>query len=295
MLVVGSHALARTGIIDRKPKDIDYICTRHEYDVYMEVFADKIVEVKPKKYGFLVFRMGSTPIEFEIVEMRPSSEFLLQFNVPDMITYAPPELLLALKMSHRFLKNSTHFLKTMKDIKIMQEHGVVVPERYKEWLKLREKETYDYGHPVLNAKKGDFFRDTFYVWDHDSIHEAIKLNDRPCYDYFKVDAADVMCSKDFFFAQDESIRMGAVYEESCVLALERCLIPHNFKTLPHTAFLMALKTVCTGVTSGWFREYAWTHYNEVVEMFYTLGETRYIDAYNKAKDENRLIPYNKPE
>lgn len=299
MLVAGSHALVSHalvshGVIDRKPKDIDYICTQKEYDNYMDEFKDKIVDVQPKKYGFLVFRLGSTPVEFEIIEKRPSSEFFNQFNRIGGFSMLPLPILYALKMSHRFLKNSPHFLKTMRDIQAMEKMGVTIPEEAKEWYSARVKETYDYKHPVLNAKKDDFFRDTFYVWEHDSIHEAIKLNERPCYDYFKHDTADVMCSKDKFFAQPEHIRMGAVYEESCVLALERCLIPHNFKTEPHVAFLMALKTVCTYVTSGWFREYAWDNYDKAVEMFYELGETRFVDAYNKAKDENRLIPWVAP-
>lgn len=52
-----------------------------------------------------------------------------------------------------------------------------------------------------------------------------------------------------------------------MLALERSQIPHAGNITPHASFLIALQKVCTSITSGWFREFAWEHYHEVRALY----------------------------
>lgn len=104
-----------------------------------------------------------------------------------------------------------------------------------------------------------------YLYDHDEIHESVKIDSAPAYTNFQSDNAEVMCDMKKFFELPEQIRLNAVYEESCVLALERSIIP--FGTDYERAFVMALEKVCTSITSGKFREYAWENYYTVRDMF----------------------------
>lgn len=299
MLLIGSRALVSYGF-ERKPKDWDYIATQTEYDNFSEINKEKIVLVTPKKYGYVVYMQGSDPIEIEIVEKRPSTQVLMD-NWETWFPYysgrgfmASLGLLYALKMSHRFLKNSPHFLKTMRDIKEIEAKGWHecngIPSHLKDWFKMREKETYDYSHPSLNKKKKDFFVDDFYVYDHDSIHAVVALNELPAFNYFKEDTAEVKCSKEKFFNEcSEDVRLAAVYEESAVLALERHQIPNDFRPSPEKSFLISLEKVCTGITSGWFREYAWRNYHKVIDLYHKQGKDKYVTLFKQAID-NGLKP-----
>ena len=277
MILIGSRSLIRHGY-KRNPKDWDYIATQAEYDNFSENNKDKIVMATPKKYGYVVYMMGSDPLEFEIVEKRPSTRLLFQNwdkwcpKYPWHMEDAPLYVLYLLKKSHRFRKNSPHFLKTMRDIKEMQESYLPFfeekEEMMKEWFKMREKETYDYSHPSLDKKKVDFFVDDFYVYPHDDIHVIMAQMDKPAYSFFKENECEVKCSKHKFFNEcSEEVRLNAVLEEALVLSLERHQIPNDYSPDPKKSFLISLEKICTGITSGWFREYAWTHYYDVIALY----------------------------
>lgn len=172
------------------------------------------------------------------------------------------DALYALKMSHRFLRNSPHFVKTRQDILAMRSAGATYNKHYLDWFKRREEATYNYAHPKLNVKKDEFFAmDLGYVYDHDSIHESVKCHSIPAYQFFKDSQSEVMCSRDLFDASSETVRLNAVIEESMVLAIERSLVPHPGKKTAEEAYIYALQKVCTSITSGWFRRYAWDNYD----------------------------------
>lgn len=86
-----------------------------------------------------------------------------------------------------------------------------------------------------------------------------------------------MCDKGMFFDSAEIIRDLAVLEESYVLALERSLVPFPGGKTPKEAFDMALMKVCTSITSGWFREYAWEHYDAVQAMY----NDNYVEKFQR--------------
>lgn len=286
MLLIGSTALKNLGLARREPLDRDYIATQHEYEQFIQNNKNKLVLIQPKRYGFVVFLQGSTPIEFEIAEQRESAALLLKLRKE-----VDANLIYTIKMSHRYLKDTKHFLKTREDILWLRSNGAKIPDDLRDWFKIRQKETYDYNHPSLKRTKDKFFVEDFYVYDHDSIHSAIKLFDRPAYDFIKEDKAEVFCSKQKFKDVTEEIRLATVYEESCVLALERHQIPNNFMPKPKMSFLIALEKVCTGISSGWWREYAWENYEKVVDLF-DKQTTNYISRFFEAKDKGLLLPHN---
>ena len=270
MLLIGSLALNSHAIdTGRMPKDWDYIATYDEFHQWIADCGPAVTNYYPLSENKFVAFFGKTPqviCEFEIAWPNSTAEQLLRIEEPEGT--ASLEACLALKLSHRYLKNSPAFRKTMDDIWLLRNHGVKITARLKDWLAAREKETYAYSHPSLNRSKMEFFDPSVkYTYDHDAVHRAVQQLDRPAYEYYKSDNAEVQCSKSKFFALPEEIRLFGVLEEAYVLALERSIIPHPGVLIPKQAFDKALEKVCTSITSGWFREFSWEHYHQVRKMY----------------------------
>lgn len=287
MLLIGSNPLKKLGVTSRIPKDFDWIATQSEYEQYINDHSSSIVKIDEKKYGFVVHLNNHKPVEFEIAEKRPSALLLLKLYEHKCVDL---DLLYTLKMSHRYLKDSPHFLKTRSDILAMRKAGAKIPNELREFYKIRQDETYWYKHPKLNQSKTDFFSDKFYVYDHDTLHLAVMIGAKPAYDNFKFDAADVLCSKEKFLASPEEIKLASVYEESCVLALERHQIPNDFRPDRTKSFSIALQKVCTSITSGWWREYAWENYDRVLALYHSV-KPNYIERFHIAKLKGILAPH----
>ena len=146
--------------------------------------------------------------------------------------------------------------------------------------------TYKKTPRLQNMQKENFFTNNVkYTYDHDTIHVAVKMLDRPAYTYYMQDGAEVNCDKTKFYEQPEIVRLYGVLEESYVLALERSVIP--FKSDPDKAFKMALQKVCTSITGGWFREYAWQNYDKVLELYHKS----YVDKFNIALSKGEILPF----
>lgn len=321
MLLVGSTCLQRLrGDIGRQPADVDIIGTNDELSELIKSIR-KItgtqtpagqrvpkVYVEPLSATKTVILVGARPIEFEIVwpgfaaaelekicyDAQQSKIYHYPFY-GHAILQASLDVLYTLKMSHRYLKNSPHFLKTMRDIQMMRGCGAKIFDQA--WLKRREEETYTYKHPKLNVMKGDFFKGDGidYVYDHDDIHKSVahlhdwtlqhsfSKNAVPAYTLYMKDGAEVLCSKEKFFAAHEQVRLYGVLEEAYVLALERSQIPYRDKVTPRRSFEIAMMKVCTSITSGWFREYAWENYDHVMNLYRDDYVDRFWTAVNSGK------------
>lgn len=300
--LIGSAALLRHGIILREPGDIDLVGTYKEISAWVRrTYPGRVRELLPTNEGKkLVARIKDGPIiDAELVWPGNSSEALLKLITDEVqagedgLHVAPADVCMMLKQTHRFLRNSPFFLKTRRDLMALREMGVQFPERHREFYTRRLRETLDYSHPSLNRNKQSFFSDdgVGYVYDHDTIHLAVMLHDKPAYEFFKEDEAEVFCSKDLFGALPHDIKVSAVYEESCVLAVERCMVPFENQD-PERAFLMALEKVCTSITSGWFRTFAWENYDAAVEMFRAnQGDRLYWNRFQVALEDGLIEPY----
>lgn len=288
MIFIGSHALSRYTNLDRTPKDIDVIGTYEDVSSYVKSLEGELKVARPinnaKKYFYV---KGDSIIEAEIAwEGSLAEEFLSLMNNSE---YASLDALYALKMSHRYLKNSPHFLKTMKDIHLMRSLGAKIPKEMVDFFKRRERATYNYSHPNLKVDKKSFFAgdNIEYMYDHDSIHEAIKLQDRPAYSYFKEDTNEVFVSSEMFAKLDDEIKINSVLEESYVLAIERSQVPHKGVLTPRQSFNIALQKVCTSITSGWWREYAWENYYEAIARY----SDSYMDRFNHGIKTGIVKPF----
>ncbi len=304
MLLIGSIAARYRGTdLSRTPKDVDVIATYDEANRFLGILrARGLVDyVHPAGQGRkLVAEILGAVWEFELAWEGTTARALVELVETDPVsakrviwdqefTVPSKDVLYALKLSHRFLKDSPHFLKTMRDIQRFRHGCCYVPSRYDDWLKAREKETYSYGHPKLNQGKAGFFSGdgVTYVYDHDSIHEAVKHLDAPVYTMFKKDGAEVACDRAKFDGLRYSTRLYSVLEEAYVLALERSQIPFKGQIDPQKSFDIALMKVCTSITSGWWREFAWENYGPVRALY----DPSYVDRFWTAVERGIVKPY----
>ena len=309
----------------RYPKDWDYICTIDQYLDWYEVNQKSLKFSMPVSSGkyFHVQDIYGFNWEFEIAwEGTSAWDLLAAYDCHEVgcdYSVATNEDLYLIKMCHRFKKNSPHFKKTMDDIHFLRNviGGKAVGELWlgsnERLVAKRESESYSYGHPKLNVSSKEFFSGdgVNYVYDHDSIHLTVALTERtsvqrtsgpsvpgklvsygkevtttyPAYTFYMKEGSEVMTSREKFMSVPEVIRLRGVYEESCVLALERSQIPHGLGKdggpTPRWSFEKALEKVCTSITSGWFRDYAWENYNAVLDLYNQLGEDDYIERFKR--------------
>lgn len=298
MILVGSRALALRAprLLTRKSKDFDWMCTEEEFDTWILANSTKVgaKKVYPEKNKMIV--EGQSNCEFEIIKPGTSAKdfsFLVDAD-PDTIETSfgkipNLDLLFTLKSSHKYLKNSPHFWKTVIDYHMMKRAGAVVRPEYRGFLRQREAETYTYKHPKLNVKKDDFFQDDGiqYVWDHDDIHKSVARGERPAYTYYMKDGEQVACDKQKFFALPQEVRLNGVVEEAAVLAIERSLVPHPGIWTPEYAWKFALSKVCSSITSGWFREFGYEHLPEITRMY----PTGYWEKFQADVADGKVKPY----
>lgn len=302
MLVIGSRALHHAGLIgaeDIKNSDWDFIADEPDWEEFKgKMFGAEVEVQNPDVRAFKCMHEGKeTYFEAYIVKEGHndnSNALLLNYAEGNCkldrlsgFKWATPSMCLAIKMSHRFKKNNPFFRKTMQHIQFLRYKDVRLTSYLEDIVKLRQKETLSYAHPNLNVSKDAFFKDDIYTLDHDSIHEAVALANRPAYTFYMKDGSEVLTSKEKFFALPEEIRLAGVYEEACVLALERSQVPNDFTIPARQSFMIALEKVCTSITSGWFREYAWENYTKVLKIYETLGEDNYVKRFKENQDKIR--------
>lgn len=279
MLLIGSHAINHhLPGFRSKPGDVDVIAEEGA----VEDLRNRGFVTHEHAGRSLALKSPSGTI-WDIELMSPFTQRLRGNNdgaVCDGLKVGLPSLdkLYTLKLSHRYLKNSPHFMKTMLDIHTLRRAGAKVFDW--QWLREREKATYHYQHPNLMRGKDQFFRgdSVTYVYDHDQLHQAVKLGDQPAYQRFATPGQEVHSSRSRFEKLDELHKLHAVLEESYVLALERSQIPFP-GTSPHVSFRIALEKVCTSITSGWFREYAWENYFAVLALY----SPTYVQKFEQAR------------
>ncbi len=297
MIIVGSVAMNLHNF-QRAPIDIDLIASFKDLNKItgeLKKWYSEVLSVPMSANKTVLHCSGNPPsspssaplstrgviVEVEIAWPGSTGEDLMYEGETDSLCnlthpYISPDLgikcpqlnvLYTLKMSHRYLKNSPHFRKTHNDIIEMRKYGAKIWNP--DWLKRREAETYTNKLPKLNVMKKDFFRGdgVQYIYDHDCIHQAMAHFGAPAYTFYMKDGEEVKSDKAKFFALSEYVRLAGVLEEAQVLALERSQIPYRGKVDPRKSFDIALQKVCTSITGGWFREFAWENFAKVESMY----------------------------
>jgi hypothetical protein len=297
MILIGSRALAYyADLKGRKINDVDYVGTYQDAMELREQIGAKVCF--PINSGKSIFMQtgDKTIYEVEVAWEGSRAEKFIKFveSQPDNLmtpwgnTVPSLDVLYLLKLSHRYKKDSPHFLKTLRDIQFMRKLGAKIRPEHEGFFKQREKETYTNSLPKLNQSKEGFFKDDIYTYDHDSIHEAIAIGSRPAYLEFKPTNSEVMVSKKMWDECSDQIKLNAAYEEICVLCLERALIPHGDKWPDKKkAFDLAHMKLASSISSGWFREFVWERYDDIQAMY----SEEFIKKFNEGLFNGVVKPF----
>lgn len=178
--------------------------------------------------------------------------------------YATPDELYTIKHSHAYweLKNGT-WAKHMYDLLDLQRRGAqLIPEwhdaLYPVWEDLHGKKQVD-----LTKEADTFFSDAVIrKYDHDSLHETVAYYDKPLYDYVLKDGKSVLMDmkKVWQLPHDDIVKMFR--EEVYVTALERLIIPNDYKFSAGRAYQWSLRRTITSLTKGKSARFIVTHFKE---------------------------------
>lgn len=172
-------------------------------------------------------------------------------NILDEDQIASPETLYTLKLSHCFW--SINWAKTMHDINFFQNKNVIHNEKlfkelYKDWEVIHGKKK-----ASLKKSNEDFFKDNVnrkYV--HDDIHKAIAYYDEPMFNKVKQDISQALLSKEMFNALSHEDKLKLCREEIYATAIERFIVPRDFRIDKLVAYRGACRLLMTSMTKGWF-------------------------------------------
>lgn len=304
-ILIGSQALNRYMSSDSLNRQQD-IVTHSDSDYWIKDDSAKPISANPSEQHLIDCHIVPEHIFDYIVrkgrddyhDVLSSSQSLITME-PDIsstfVMYANFEMLYTIKCSHA--QFDVQWEKTMNDIKCMQKHNLNVEldedlyeMLYDFWLKVHRnnKDKVD-----LDKSNEAFFDDSVQrLWDHDSLHEAMAFTDRPMYEKFKYDQSSAMLSEKLFAEAETIERIQLCLEEIYVTALERFMIPRNFKMGRNTAMKQATKQLVTSMTKGWFPKYIienWSRILHAHDQYQSKGMC-YVKRYEAAV-ENKELKY----
>jgi hypothetical protein len=166
--------------------------------------------------------------------------------------YATPDELYTIKHSHAYweLKNGS-WNKHMWDLLELQRRGAkLIPSwhdvLYKVWEDRHGRK------PVqFDQESRSFFADAVKrKYDHDSLHQSVAYGDRPLYESVLAKGAQVKMDMGKVWALPFEDQVELFREEIYVTALERIVIPKNYKVSAGAAYQWALRRTITSLTKG---------------------------------------------
>lgn len=184
---------------------------------------------------------------------------------------ATPEELYTMKVSHSFweigrnvMERQANWNKHMSDVVFFQRKGVEFNRELYDILKPIWKDLHGKKITSLAQNADNFFgRDAVVrIYDHDSIHDSVAYNDKPLYESILVPGEEVMVdSTKFFDGMDYATQLQLVREEVYATALERILIPKDYKHSPRAAYAWALRRTITSLFKGEWALWAVLNYD----------------------------------
>jgi len=250
-VLIGSKALEQHILLDREPKDVDYISTE--------------------------------PI--------PGADVFYHADLEKWSWHSVASLdeLYTLKVSHSFwrLKNNS-FEKHLYDIMKMQVAGAkLIPELYNIlypiWEELHGKKKIDLSLPIDKF----FNKNVTRTYEHDSLHASV-ADGQPMFERILKDGSKVAVDREKFERLGYSLKLKLVREEIYVTALERNLIPlfesKGFvnKLDVHRAYSRALRAMITNYSKGWFA--LW-----IVDNLLELRDTQFDYWQRFLDNQHKLI------
>jgi hypothetical protein len=162
---------------------------------------------------------------------------------------ANPVMLYTIKVSHSpwALQNGS-WEKHMNDILFYQDKGVDFSREAWEILHPVWKEVHGQKRVNLNKTKEDFFGDAVIrKYDHDSLHDSVAYGDEAMYIRILKEGSDVLVDNDKFWAMSHEDKLKTIREEVYATALERWVIPMDYRISPRMAYARAMKKSITSL------------------------------------------------
>lgn len=242
---IGSYALRKKQCDFRAIADVDVVCLPN---------TKPVIKICPTSYN-------PTKVRFEY-----HHDTALLWLLENCDTEFPSlDMLYTIKVSHSFW--DVHWDKTMHDIKFLQNLKCkLIPEFYDLLYKSWQKK-YKAKRVNLNVRNEEFFNE--YVnreFNHDFLHNALAYEDEPMFNKIKKDKSKAFISSKKFFELSYERQLNTCREEIQVIALERQLIPSDFKIPLKTAYRRSLKALITHMTTGWFAKYLVENYHILIEI-----------------------------
>ena len=311
MILYGFRALAKnTNDLSTSDYDIlhksdwDILCSLEEFKNLVKSFGTDIIYSKPSFPSKFYIKTSRGNYDIHIIQGDSSNTDIYNLltsnknNLKETDLYGNEfivsdiELLYFIKKSHLFIRRN--FKKHMEDfqkLKILFNHlnidekdslyYNIYKKRLTETLKRAEKQT---AHINLNQSKDDFFntKGISYIYDHDDIHESIKIGEKPAYLKILIPGEDVMCSKELWDKLSYYEKLECVIEEASVIAIERYL-SKGAEMSVYEAYCLGLEKICTTLCKGYFRKFACMNYTTVLEAFNPNIYNRFKEALASGK------------
>ena len=194
--------------------------------------------------------------------------------------------LYTIKVSHSFwtLKNNS-WTKHMFHITEMKKEGAkLIPELFDILYPIWE-ERYGKKRANLEASPDEFFSPTIdRKYDHDSVHASVAYYDEPLFNRILRDDSEVAVSQAKFLALSEEDKIRLVNEEAYATALERRIIPSDYKFPARPAYSWAIQMTITSFSKGWFPLY-------IVDNFinFIKPDVDYVQRHLDNKDKLVLL------
>jgi hypothetical protein len=170
----------------------------------------------------------------------------------DIGGYANLNQMYTIKVSHSYWEIGNTWQKHMMDILNLKRHGAVLDMELHKLLYPIWQEKHGKKKMNLAQAAGDFFDDAVVrIYDHDSIHDSCAFGDKPLYERILKDGETVDIDPDKMWN-------GLTFEEQVLLfreeiaatALERWMIPTNYRFSPGRAYAQALRKTIVSLTKG---------------------------------------------
>ena len=236
MIIVGSVAAKAWYPEFRDPDD---------FDVWASPEED--VDLLVKEY--MPYASQYLPLHREIFYHPKIQEYFGGVNY-----CATPEELYTIKYSHIFweIPSAPGWKKHLADLIFFQQQGCRIHEGL-----------FDILYPIWEGKHGSkktdltkesnqFFDDAVHrKYDHDSVHYSVAYTPgEPLYETVMKDGASVQMDMKKVWALPKDLQVKLFREEVYATALERIMIPKNYRGSPGAAYQWALRRTITSLTKG---------------------------------------------
>jgi hypothetical protein len=198
--------------------------------------------------------------------------------------YASPNELYTIKISHLYwdLKNNT-WDKHAGDVVWLKNHGARLYEELHNLLREIWTEVHGSKKVSLKMSAGQFFDDAVQrVYDHDSIHESVAYGDHALYIDFLKPGEEIAIDMAAVKSAPFDTQVLLYREEIAATALERLVIPSNYRCSPRRAWRWALRRTVTSLTRGWSAKFIATNLEHFIEPH------KYVERHKEQL--HKLIP-----